>query len=718
MSDRRGGKRDRREPFLEDVGHEGAVQGRVHRSAPSLPFEAEAPSRSRKRVRYEDMGSSPDTEVEDKPRRGKAKHLPEKPPKPRRSLIGRLFYWTTVLALWGVIAIGGLFVYHASKLPPIDQITVPKRPPNIAILGSDGTLLANRGETGGREVTLKELPPYLPQAFIAIEDRRFYSHYGIDPVGITRALIKNAFHLGGGVQGGSTLTQQLAKNLFLTQERTASRKIQEAILALWLERKFTKEQILELYMNRVYFGAGAYGVEGASRKYFGKSAHDVTIAEAAVLGGLVQSPTRLAPNRNPEGARARGALVLQAMQREGFITEPQLQEALAHPAEPMHPKGAGSILYAADHIIDQLDDLVGTVEGDIIVTTTINPDIQAIAEKALTEELQNKGAKYGVTQGALVAMDPNGAVRALIGGRSYTDSQFDRATSAHRQPGSAFKPFVYLAALEKGLTPETLREDAPINIKGWQPENYEKDYRGPVMLKDALAQSLNTVAVRVGLEVGPRIVAQTAQRLGIHSKLDANASIALGTSVVTPIELVGAYASFANGGHLASPYLITEVISRNGDLIYARSDPPDHVVIDPAIVAELNVMMRETLKTGTAKKADLPGWDAAGKTGTSQDFRDAWFIGYTGALVTGVWLGNDDNSPTKRVAGGSLPVEIWSRTMKQALAKTTPFPLPQSDVSPNDLFAGWGLDWLKPATQSQSTDPAAPRPQAPIPAGN
>jgi penicillin-binding protein 1A len=689
MSERRGAGRGRHEPYFEDDQPEVAPKPRRRGAASArvLPEEHE-----------------PERTPQKRPARRQEHRDNEKPraTKPRRSLIGRLFYWSVVIGLWGIIALGVLVAYHASKLPPIDQLAVPKRPPNIAILGSDGTLLANRGETGGREISLSELPPYLPQAFIAIEDRRFYTHAGIDPIGIARALVRNIMRAGGGMQGGSTLTQQLAKNLFLTQERTASRKIQEAILALWLERKFSKNEILELYLNRVYFGSGAYGVEGAAQKYFGKSAREVTIAEAAILGGLVQSPSRLAPTRNPDAARARAALVLAAMQREGFITDAQMKEALARPADAQKSKTANSVLYAADHIIDRLDDLIGSIEGDLIVTTTLNPMMQAAAEKALTDELTAKGQKFGVSQGAVLAMDPDGAIRAFVGGRNYSESQFDRVTNARRQPGSAFKAFVYLAALEKGLTPDTMREDAPINVKGWQPENYAKDYRGPVTLTEALSQSLNTVAVRLGLEVGPRTVATTAQRLGIRSKLDANASIALGTSAVTPLELVSAYASFANGGVSVEAYVITEVITREGDLLYTRPDATPHQVIDPMILANFNVMMRETVKSGTAKKVDLPGWDAAGKTGTSQDFRDAWFIGYTGALVTGVWLGNDDNSPTKHVAGGSLPVEIWSRFMKQALAKTKPVILPASELPQSDLFSVLGRALF--GTQSQNND--------------
>ncbi len=582
-----------------------------------------------------------------------------------RSTFGRLLYWSVVLAVWGGVALTGLLVYYASQLPPIDQLAVPKRPPNIAILADDGALIANRGDTGGAAVRLSELPPYLPKAFVAIEDRRFYTHFGIDPIGIARAVFRDVTGRGS-MEGGSTLTQQLAKNLFLTQERTLSRKIQEAILALWLERKYSKDQILELYLNRVYFGSGAYGVEAAARKYFGKSAKLVTLSEAAVLAGLMKSPTRLAPNHNLEAANARAAQVITAMAEQGHITEAMAQLALARPAEVVHEKGSGSINYAADYVMDMLDDTVGAIDEDIVVTTTLDVKMQALAERALTDELNAKGDKFGVSQGALVALDPNGAVKALVGGRNYADSQFDRAVAAKRQPGSAFKPFVYLSALEKGLTPDTVREDAPITVKGWNPENYSREYFGPVTLTKALSLSLNTVAVRLGLEVGPKTVVRTAHRLGITSDLEPNASIALGTSEVTPLELVAAYAAFANGGIGVQPHVISRVRTADGKQLYSRKNASFGRVIEPQYVAMMNEMMEETLLTGTAHKAELPGWQAAGKTGTSQEWRDAWFVGYTSYLVAGVWLGNDDGAPTKKVSGGNLPVEIWSRFMKAA----------------------------------------------------
>ncbi len=633
------------------------------------------------------------------PRRGKARAAaPVDRPRRRRPLIGGIVYWMFVAAIWGGIGFTGLVVYYASELPPIDQLAVPKRPPNIAILGDNGALLANRGDTGGAAVRLSELPPYLPKAFIAIEDRRFYSHIGIDPLGIARAVWRDLSGAGA-MQGGSTLTQQLAKNLFLNQERTLSRKIQEAILALWLERKYSKNQILELYLNRVYFGSGAYGVEAASRKYFGKSARSVTLSEAAVLAGLMKSPTRLAPNHNLAGANERAAQVVEAMAEQGFVTEAMAKLAVANPAKVYHEKGAGSVNYAADYVMDMLDDTVGAIDQDIVVTTTLDPKLQSEAEHALSDELAAKGGKYGVEQGALVAIDPDGGVEAMIGGRDYAESQFNRAIAAKRQPGSAFKPFVYLSALEKGLRPDTVREDAPISVKGWDPRNYSREYFGPVTLTKALALSLNTVSVRLCLEVGPKTVARTAHRLGIVSDLQTNATIALGASEVTPLELVTAYAPFANGGIGVQPHVIASVRAVGGKLLYQRHSANNGRVVEPQYVAMMNQMMEQTLLIGTARKAELPGWQAAGKTGTSQDWRDAWFVGYTSHLIAGVWLGNDDGTPTRKVSGGNLPVEIWSRFMREAHLGVPPAGLPLTD-------------WQSP--EPNPTAPAAPALDAPV----
>ena len=642
----------------------------------------------------------------------------------RRGLFGRLFYWTAVMGVWAVIALGGVVAYHASKLPPIDSLAVPKRPPNIAILADDGALLANRGETGGSSVPLKELPPYLPKAFVSIEDRRFYHHFGLDPIGLTRALTHAAISRQF-TQGGSTLTQQLAKNIFLTQERTLSRKIQEAILALWLERKYTKDQILELYLNRVYFGSGAYGVEAAAQKYYGKSARAVTLAEAAVLAGLVQAPSRLAPNRNPEGAAGRAAQVITAMVSEGYVTDQQAKVALASPAQARRQAGAGSANYVADWVMDVLDDYVGAIDKDIVVHTTINSSMQQVAERSIVDEIDKKGAKLNVTQGALVAMASDGSVKALVGGRNYSESQFNRAISARRQPGSSFKPFVYLTALERGMTPDTVLTDAPINIKGWQPENYTREYFGQIPMIKALAMSLNTPVVRLVQEMGPKAVIRTAQRLGISTALQPNVSIALGTSEVTPIEMAAAYTAFADGGNGVIPHVIAEVKSTDGKVLYKNKGLSTGRVVEPTQLAQMNMMLHENTVSGTAKKGEIPGWQAGGKTGTTQDYKDAWFVGFTSYLTTVVWLGNDDGDTMKKVTGGGLPVEVWGRFMREVHKGVTPVALPglgPQQATPNDAPVADNSQpprprGVIPASASGNRDPNPALPYANGPSG-
>ncbi|MFC7053241.1 transglycosylase domain-containing protein [Hansschlegelia quercus] len=583
----------------------------------------------------------------------------------RRGLLAKLVSLVVALGLFGAIGAGGVVAYYASRLPAYQNLEVPKRPPNVQLIGYDGKPLANRGETGGANVPLGEMPKYVPQAFIAIEDRRFYDHWGVDIFGLARA-VKANIQRGGVAQGGSTLTQQLAKNLFLTPERSMERKVQEAVLAFYLERKFGKQKILEMYLNRVYFGAGAYGVEAASQRYFGKSIRKVNVTEAAMLAGLVKAPSRLSPSRDPDAARARADVVLAAMADEGYITRDQAQSAFKTQPPSPAPKPEGAIGYAADWVMDQIDSLVGVYDEDLIVETTIDPALETEAERDLADVIAKKGGKLKVSQGVLVSLGPDGAVRALVGGKSYAESQFNRAVDAKRQPGSSFKPFVYLTALQMGLTPDTVRVDEPLQLKGWSPENYTRRYAGPMTLTYALSQSINTVAVKLGVEVGPDHVVQTAHDLGITSKLDPNPSIALGTSEVSPLEMAAAYAPFANGGTVATPYIVRSVKSSTGEPLYVRKTDAPKQVLDEERVGMINAMLSETLKSGTARGATFKAWPAAGKTGTSQDFRDAWFIGYTAQFVTAVWLGNDDNSPTKHASGGGLPVEIWSRFMAKA----------------------------------------------------
>ena len=581
-------------------------------------------------------------------------------------LIRRAVRILAVVLLVGFAGLGGLVVYYASKLPPTAEWTVPKRAANIRILAADGSLITNRGDSTGASLTLDEMPPYLPEAVIAIEDRRFYWHFGIDPIGLTRALFTN-LEAGGVVQGGSTITQQLAKNLFLKPDRTFERKAQEVILAVWLEMRLTKKQILELYLNRVYLGGGAYGVDAAAHRYFGKSARNVTLAEAATLAALLKAPSHYSPVTNPDASQERAQVVLTAMRSAGFINDREATLALSTEVRPVRDVAGGSGRYVADWVMDILPGFVGALDQDIIVDTSIDLNMQAAAARAIAQTLDEEGAKLGVSQGALVAIDPDGAVKALVGGRDYATSPFNRAVDGHRQPGSSFKPFVYLTALENGLIPESVRIDQPVSIKGWRPENYSREYKGPVTLLTALSLSLNTVSAQLTAEVGPDAVAATAHRLGIASPLMATPSIALGTSEVTPLEMTGAFVPFSNGGRGIIPHVIDRIMTANGDVLYERSGSGPGQVIDPRYVGMMNAMLEATIATGTGQRAKIAGWPAAGKTGTSQDFRDAWFIGYTGALTAGVWFGNDDDRPTKKASGSNVPAIAWNRFMTAAL---------------------------------------------------
>ncbi|MGI9351556.1 MAG: transglycosylase domain-containing protein [Rhizobiaceae bacterium] len=580
----------------------------------------------------------------------------------RFGFFGKLFYWCVVLGLWAGIGVAGIVGYYAVKLPQSASWTVPERPPNARIVSLDGELVANRGATGGAAMRLNQMSPYIPMAVIAIEDHRFKSHFGFDPIGFTRAMMKNVI-AGRLVQGGSTLTQQLAKNLFLEPERTLERKVQELILAIWLETKYTKDEILELYLNRVYFGSGAYGVDAASRRYFSKSARDVNLAEAALLAGLLKAPSKLSPARNPELAEARAQVVLASMRRANFITDGEAAKALTMQAKKAKRFWSGSEHYVADLVMKQLPRLIGEFREDVVVDTTIDMDIQRKAGDLIEETLKKNGKSRAVSQAALVSMTGGGAIRALVGGREYAESQFNRVTDAKRQPGSAFKPIVYLAALEAGRSPESIRQDAPVKIGKWTPVNYDRKYRGPVSLDTALSKSLNTIAAQLVMEVRPQTVVETAHRLGVQSELKANASIALGTSEVSLMELTAAYGPLANGGRLVEPYLIRRVKDLDGNVLYERESFDAPVVVRSREVGMMNAMLSNVIRKGTGKAASLKNRAAAGKTGTSQNSRDGLFIGYTADLVTGVWYGNDDGSPTKKVTGGSLPAKTWGRFM-------------------------------------------------------
>jgi penicillin-binding protein 1A len=602
------------------------------------------------------------------------------PPRHRRPW--RMTSLGLLLFLWAIIIGSLLIAYFALTLPDTDHLTVAERRPSITILADDGSLLANFGDLFGRPLRLKEMSPYLPKAVIATEDRRFYSHFGIDPVGMLRAAVSDlrARHI---VQGGSTITQQLAKILFLTPERRLARKIRETLLALWLERRFSKDEILEIYLNRVYLGAGTYGVDAAAHRYFGKSAAKLSLYESAVIAGLLKAPTRYNPSRDRDLAAERAGQVLDNMVEAGFITPAEAAATELKGGTDLAVAGRPGSRYFADWVADQLRDFAGTaVDGigrDLVVRTTLDPQLQEEAEAAIAGILAQHGATDRVGEGALVALAPDGAVRAMVGGRDYGKSQFNRATQAQRQPGSAFKPFVYLAGLEAGLRPEDRFVDMPVRIGNWQPHDYVRRYQGPMTLAEGLAQSINTIAVQVAERAGIGHVITTANRLGITSQLAHDASIALGTGEVNLLELTSAYAPFANGGNGVVAYGISEIRDSAGKLVYRREGSGVGPVVAPELVGMMNRMLEGVIAHGTGKTAALPR-PAAGKTGTTQDYRDAWFIGYTAQLVAGVWFGNDNDSPMRRVTGGTLPAAAWHRFMLAATRDMPSRPLPMPEA--------------------------------------
>jgi penicillin-binding protein 1A len=581
-----------------------------------------------------------------------------------RGALLSLLRLSLVAAIWGCVLLGGILTWFAYDLPDIDEATQRARKPGITLVAADGGPLAAFGDLYGRPLKLKDMPPYLPKALIAIEDRRFYSHFGLDVIGLGRAAWTN-WRVGHVAQGGSTITQQVAKNLFLSPERTMKRKIQELLLALWMERKLTKAEILELYLNRVYLGAGSYGVDAAARRYFGLGADKISLLEAAVLAGLPKAPSKLSPARDPKAALERAKRVLAAMKDQGMIGEDEVTRALALSPRLMAVRDGGFARHFADWALDQVDSFIGQLDRDLVVVTTLDRARQRKAEAELARILDGPGVKAKAGEGAVVVMGLDGAIKAMAGGRDWRDSAFNRATGALRQPGSAFKPFVWLAALENGLQPETMIEDSPVTIGGWSPENYDGRYRGSVTLAEALAQSLNTVSARLADRVGAKRVGATAERLGISSRLRTDLSLALGTSEVTPLEMASAFIPFATGGRGAWPYAISEIRDVKGSILYRRSGGGPGPLVQPETAAKMRAMLAGVVTHGTGKAARLPdGRFAAGKTGTTQDYRDAWFVGFTSDLAGAVWLGNDDGKPMHEVTGGGLPAELWRSVME------------------------------------------------------
>ncbi|MEE9375231.1 MAG: transglycosylase domain-containing protein [Rhizobiaceae bacterium] len=611
----------------------------------------------------------------------------------------KVLYWGSVATLWGLILVVGIFGYYATKLPSANTWAIPERPPNIKIVAIDNSLISNRGLTGGKALRLEDMSPYIPQAVIAIEDRRFHAHFGFDPIGFARAMSRNILSLRLR-QGGSTITQQLAKNLFLKPERTFGRKVQELILAFWLEANYSKADILELYLNRVYFGAGATGVNAAARRYFGKSAKQVTIGEAALLAGLLKAPSRYTPAKNPELAQRRARVVLQAMQREGYVKPGSINIEDMKPGEHAQHFRSGPEHFIADMVVKEVRSLIGDLPGDVVVKTTIDSYLLTAAHAILTDALNKHGKKRNVSQVALVALAPDGAIRSLIGGRNYGDSQFNRAVDAKRQPGSAFKPFVWLTALERGKEPNSIYVDEPVAFGKWRPQNYDQEYRGEVTLDEALSLSLNTIAAKLTVEAGSKNIAYTAARMGIKSKLKTNASLGLGTSEVNLLELTSAYAPFANGGLRARPYLIQSITTDAGKILFQRNKDVVVRAVKKRELRMMNVMLQNVMLNGTGKAAFIKKHPAGGKTGTSQNFRDALFIGHTAHLITGIWFGNDDNSPTKKITGGSLPAKTWRDFMGAAHLSLKVKQLPGQPIYTAGIMKEIPIPTFRPSQQN------------------
>ncbi len=576
---------------------------------------------------------------------------------------------TTLLAVYGAYEL--YFYADMPKLPPKNLLWTLGREPSVRLLDRNGELIATRGPRYGDAVQAGELPAHLIYAFIATEDRRFWEHDGVDRRSLARALIAN-WRAGEITQGGSTITQQLVKNLFLTPERTMKRKLQEMRLATRLEKQIEKPEILTLYLNRVYLGGRAYGVDAASRRFFGKPAREVNLTEAALLAGLPKAPSDFDPLRYPERAFDRSSDVLAAMLDAGYITPDQKAAAEATPPTIQPPPAEGDpddaddYGYAFDFAIEEARRLLPNDVPDLVIRTTLDGRLQMEAENAVNQILNEFGEESAAEQASLAALRPDGAILALVGGKSYDISKFNRATQAKRQPGSAFKALVFAAAFENGMTPLSVFVDEPVTIDGWSPTNYGSGFRGPMTLHEAFKQSINTISAQIVRDIGEEKVIELAHRFGIESSLRPLPSIALGSQEVTLLEITGAYAVFANGGFRQPTYIIDEITDTRGETLYARPEFEAQRVYDEELSRQIGGMMRSVVVSGTGRAAAVDGVDVAGKTGTSQIWRDAWFVGFSTEIVAGVWVGNDDDSPMNKVAGGGLPAVIWSRFMTAA----------------------------------------------------
>ena len=593
--------------------------------------------------------------------------------KHRSSWKWRLFKFAFWSGLALFLLLCGYVFYCYITMPDIQKAVARTRQPSTVIMAENGNDIAKFGNIYAQVIYPDNLPKNLTNAVIAIEDHRFYKHFGFDAFGFTRAAFTNVFRKRY-AQGASTVTQQVAKNIFLTPNKTVRRKVQELLLALWLEKKMSKEQIMALYLNRVYFGSGNYGADAAANWYFNKSVYDLNLHEAAILAGMLKAPNRYNPILQRKKALERAAVVLKNMQKYKLITDKEYKQALDMPIGNGQEYRVGGGKHFAQYVYDKINEFIGERTEDIVVMTSLDQKLQETAEKILRQKITAAKDK-NVSDGAVVILDKTGAIKAMVGGVDYNRSQFNRATQARRQAGSSFKPFVYLTALQVGFTPSSIISDAPITVGKWKPENYTKRYYGDVSLTYALAQSLNVATVRLSQELYLKDIAANAHKMGITTDLSLTPSMVLGTNTVKVIDMAAAYATLANGGYEVWPHAINEVATHDGRQIYLRQEEKPARILDVADVLNLTKMLEAVINQGTGHNARLPIF-AAGKTGTTQNYRDAWFIGWTNKYVAAVWVGNDNEKPMNKVGGGSLPAEIWHDIMLTTL-KDTPAGAPQ-----------------------------------------
>ncbi|MER9356027.1 penicillin-binding protein 1A [Mesorhizobium sp. M0514] len=611
---------------------------------------------------------------------------------------------------------GGVVVLLALAMPAFQITTGDWRSQGdfaVTFLDRYGNEIGQRGIIQRDSVPVDEMPDHVIKAVLATEDRRFFEHYGIDVLGLSRAIFENV-RANSVVQGGSSITQQLAKNLFLSNERTFQRKIKEAFLSLWLEANLSKKEILQLYLDRAYMGGGTFGIEAAADFYFGKSVKDLNLAEAAMLAGLFKAPTKYAPHINLPAARARANVVLSNLVDSGFMTEGQVLQARLHPAEIVDRGEQKSPDYYLDWAFDEVKKIAKPGQHSLVAHTTFDANIQKAAEESVEFHLRQFGKEYNVTEGAVVVIETNGAVRAIVGGRDYGASQFNRATKALRQTGSSFKPYVYATAMEHGFTPDSVVSGGPISWGGWSPHNYNGGSAGNVTLITAIAKSINTVPVRLAkdyLGIGP--IKAMAESFGVESPLESHKTMVLGTSGMTVMDQATGYSVFAQNGFAGSRHGITQLVTRTGDVVYdfAKDAPAPHRVLSEQALKYMNTMLAAVPAIGTARRAQLPDIVVAGKTGTTQSYRDAWFVGFTGNYTAAVWLGNDDFTPTRNMTGGTLPAMVWQRLMVYAHQNIDLKPIPGLDKPfVDEEIAAKAEEAEKKNADQAAADAAAERP--------